>query len=241
MSTEHDPRHHDELLELFCSAADPSADFERSPLATCPVCRAELDALLEVGRELDALATDTRGAIRDAHAEPSAPGEARVDAWLRERLPATSAGEPARATSVARPRRPGSVWWFAGALAAGLLVFLALRDRGETPGPGPGPDPGPPLSGGEFALEALQTPGGAAGSWTEFRWRGTLPAGGWFVVRVSGEDGALLLESPPLHDTRWEPTAEERTRLPRAFRWEVIVFDDTGQPQDARSDSYSPR
>jgi hypothetical protein len=222
----HDPQHTAQLEGLLSGAADPRAEFARSELAGCAACAEELEALLDAMERLDALADDAREAVAAGRAEGPAPGEARIEEFVRAQM---RPAEPARSGPAVRR------WWPLALAGAAALAVYATWPR-EAPPP---PDPGPVLNAGAIALEH---PVGSVGEWLGFRWRAELPAGGWFRVRVRAQAaGPVLIESPELHELQWLPAPEVLSRLPRAIHWEVVAFDDSGQPSEPAWASASLR
>jgi len=128
-----------------------------------------------------------------------------------------------RAAFDARPARQRS--WrslaLAAAVAAAVLIYFwprsATDDRDETP-----------LLLGD-GVPALVAPVGDVESFDEFRWEHDADFAGTFTLEIVGTSptaAASELRFEALEDTRWIPTPEQRTALPRSIRWRVIAVDD---------------
>lgn len=210
MSAAHNPEHTEQLFELL-GGADPRREFARSPLAPCRDCARELDELLATQDDLESAARDAREAIEDARDEGPAPGERRVDEFLRRQI------------ALRRPNRRGR-WRIAAAvaaLAAGLALVFLWRQ------PSPIEPVGPPLG----AAIVLERPVGAAPpSVPQFAWRAELPQGGWYIVRVfDSAKSTQLLDSTELEEPQWTPNTTDASRLPDQFEWCVLVYDSAGR------------
>ncbi|MEM7202425.1 MAG: hypothetical protein AAF628_19290 [Planctomycetota bacterium] len=130
----------------------------------------------------------------------------------------------AAATPLPSPPRPTSrrwLWLAAAAAAAALALAFLLRRGAED-------DPGATVLGP--AVELLE-PRGDVTAYGTFRWRGSLPPGGWFEVRVFAEPAGrppVARSQTRLREASWQPDAAEQAGLPQRIRWQVTTFDAGG-------------
>ncbi|MEM7311026.1 MAG: hypothetical protein AAF682_30430 [Planctomycetota bacterium] len=221
MTADH-PRQHDARLEELLGEVDPQQAFAASELASCPVCRRELDELLELSARLEASGGDLRRTLREADLEDSAPGahlvEELVGGPLEERR--------LRAQQARWSRRLGALAAaLAGAAALALGLWL-LQPDDAAEGPGDA-DPGPMLGAG--VLAQLAAPLGEVAAFTRFEWRGARAPRGWYELLVYGADGQPVLVRRDVAGLSVEPTEDELARLPGRIRWEVQAFDASGR------------
>ncbi len=225
MSAPHDPEHERRLVELCAQGSDPRGELERSDLGACPECRSTLEAMLSSEEVLMKAGVEFRRADEAAGGTDAAPGEERLEQFLRSRLGAPGAG-PAD-----RPRR----WLLptlvaAAALLAIGILFVITRERAE-----------PPVYLGTHPPTDL-SPSGAVERWDDFTWKVELLEGAWQKVLVYDAEGeptaAPVLESPRLTEPRWSPSPETISKLPRRVRWEIRVLDSSGVRGSASSEAW---
>ena len=190
--------------------ADPALRdlFERRP-----ELREEFGELRDLSHALEQHGAAERAAVERARAHVR-PGD-------RAALAAAFAARAVHAPAHAR-RRPLVPWALAAALALVLGAWLALR-AGEKK------TTRPPVVLGVASL-AEAAPSGPGADFSQFRWRwaGELPPATGFLLRVerAGADGAT--PEPPIEirceEPRWKPSAEERAKLGREIRWQVVAL-----------------
>lgn len=191
-----------------------------------PTMRDELEDMARLGAALEGEAVLRREVLALAEQEHEAPGASAIGSSIRDAIAAE--GAPAASTH-SRPALLRAPWGPLAAAAAVLLVVALYFRDDDVVGP---PRVDDPLGGG---IEELQ-PTGETSALESFTWSSDLAPGGWFLVRVWGEQEQLLLESGRLHDATWTPTAAELEALDGALRWEVERYDAQGIA-DARADA----
>lgn len=208
MNGVHDETHEEFLQSLLFDAAAADSAEGRRRLESCPACRAEWVACVELERDLEDAGRVRAEELAAVDSAEGAPGEARVATILRA---LARAGRPA-----APRRRRTALWLVTAAAAAGLVlaVFLGRRDE-------PAARPGIRLG---AALECV-APKGTVARYQPFHWRGDLPPGGWFEVTVLDEEGGSLLRSGRIRTNVWDPGTEARAALPPRIAWEVAAHD----------------
>ena len=158
-------------------------------------------------------------------------GEERALEALRETIHADlRARDASPDVAKARPSLPVVVPLVAAA-AALLLALFVWQPWRSTDSAAPGFDPNVKLGG---ALEAL-SPTGNVARYAPWRWRGDLPDGGHFVVRVYDATLALVAQSDPIRGTEWTPPNAQE--FPNTIRWTVSTYgpDDVRQAIDEAS------
>lgn len=212
----HDPRHEEWMVARL--SGEELAEEIRSQLDDCPECRG-----LEGDLRMLTASLDRAGAHERA-----------VVARLIER----DDSEVAAPIGTNPPRR--ALPRFLVALAAGVLVGVVWWANRATDEPTRGSEGPGPLLGAEEIRDLA--PSGEVSSFDAFTFAARRPPGGSFRVRVYDPDGgALLVESPPLEQTRWIPNVVERARIPAAFRWKVVLLDASDAEFDSRSAEVSLR
>ncbi len=214
----HVPEHRDWLEALLASPEDERSSEWRAGLLACEVCRDELGELESLAAELEQLGEQEQADLARAEGVREPLAEGRLERLLEEHRSAS--GPPAwkRRTLVA-----------AGALAAGLLVWILLRVG----------SPGLPADAvlGPGVGQGLSPRGEVSSFDTVFRW--DLETDGWFVVKVYAEaEEMLLATSPRLETHQWQWTADDTDAWPARVRWEVQAFDASGQPVDSAEASF---
>jgi hypothetical protein len=217
----HDAEHDRRLEELWARGADPRAELAQSDLRDCAECYSTLDDMLSSEDKLNQAGAEFRKASEAAASLTDAPGEERIERFVREKL----AGPEAQGAPVQRR------WLRPALLAAALLLGIAIailvsQDRGQAP----------VRLGGEGLT--ILAPTEAVESWGTFSWEAKLPENGWFELLIYDSAGAptdaALLKSPPLTETRWSPSPELISKLPRRIRWEVRIYDpSSGNPDSS--------
>ncbi len=215
MTTEHDARHEQALLDGAAEHGSLPAALSATRLEDCAGCRRFVRELAQVGSRLEGAANRQRALEAAAEGAAPSPGEAR--AWA-----AITGG-----TAAHRARVPFGAWWIAAAavLAASCLFVGIHLLRGQ---------PATPILGGPTELELVR-PEGAVETYPPFVWRARLPAHGWYKVRVEGRnaDGShFRLESAHLTEARWDPPDPGAQGWPEGLRWEVEVHDASGSIVD---------
>ena len=217
----HDEAHERWLEERVAAGCEPQDPALRARLAECETCAERFAEVRAVAVVLDRSGAAMREDLRAARAERGAPGEERISAALLDGLDRGRRGPPVPVVSVRRVPRRAAVGALL-ALAAGVLAWAWVRDRGPTDATDRTGQTRTWL-GGSLALEA---PKGSGADLSEFRWTGDLPPSGWFVVIVRGSDGTELLRSPRLSERVFRPRQD--VALPDAIEWSVESHDSAG-------------
>jgi len=193
---------------LYAGDGDARERFEASGLAACAQCRAALEEHAVLAGDLAALSADERAGLRAAEALEAEP--ARAEEAFRAHVLADLGQDPSDHTG----RRGLLVAILAAAAVLVVMAFDLFRPSSDEDGDRVLGDP---------AL--LVHPVGTVDAFAPFRWEVELPANGWFVLHVSGED--LELESPRLYGKEWTPP--EGPVWPQKIRWTLEVYRGTGQ------------
>lgn len=200
------------LLEDVLAGVRTAEDAEVQEAARgVPAFRAKLRELQEVVGLLDRIASDAQAVRRAAEESDSAPGEHAL----------------ARTVLGARPERKqrSAVLWLGAAAAAAALAFLVARPLlvGRS-----GSGAHEPIPMGPKELQIVY-PAATVERYSRFEWRGSLPPGAEFRIRIFDLTGASAGESPILQkytkDTRWTPEPAELERLPDRIRVTVETTD----------------
>ncbi|MEM7204837.1 MAG: hypothetical protein AAF628_31565 [Planctomycetota bacterium] len=197
---------HERLLESIAAGDRSLEDPLVAKARRDPGFARELDRLLSVRDELRAAADAERAALSALDDPPPFEG---ADDLVRVSVTQHSGNTVRPAT--------GRRTWVAAMVAAAALVAVTVwwwSSRAR-------PSPGPWLSGGIRCV----APVGDVAEYGPFRWQYTLPAGGYFEVRVLNEERAEVGASPPLEDDSWTPTDP----LPPRIRWHVRAYSVTGE------------
>jgi hypothetical protein len=139
-----------------------------------------------------------------------------------------------RPDSAPRPRH-WQAWLAAAVLLIGIgATWWILRERQHDGSRSS-------ISLGAHNLECLPMDS-AAGDYGRFRWKAETLEGVTFEVLVydaSRPDATEpIVRSPRVRTTSWEPTAEQRARMPDRIRWVVLLHDVASQvPERAESEA----
>jgi hypothetical protein len=194
----------EDLLQALATG-DLGADDPRvvRRLATDDALRDQWRRMQTTIEHLRDVGADHRDAIGEAHPRRTAP--------------------PTLMPPVTRRGR----WPIGVAAAAIAIVIASWAMRGESENP-----PDPSLGGGAGS----SSPDGT--TWREdepLRWSAVRGAAA-YRLEVEDETGARVTVPGPgfdvvrLTNSEWPPTAAERTRLPRRFRWRVVALNASGNP-----------
>jgi hypothetical protein len=202
---------HDALLtRLVVGELAPDAPEARAVLETCPSCRDQWAQLGQLARRLDAAGAEERSVLAEIETQSISPAQ-------EERI---------RATVLAQRRSARRLAWPI-AVAAAVLALVGViawrqwrgNERIEERY----------LGSQNFSGLELRT---AADGAVSFVWSYTgLPPEGSYTLRVWDDSatGSQPTVFDHLPDPPWTPTPEQRAKLPQRMRWEVEVFDATGQ------------
>jgi hypothetical protein len=191
--------------------------------ADAPLEDPELQRLAD---RLERIGQVERQRLQETGRVEDAPGEQDVAGFVQQRFVEARKQHSKQA-------RLRSLRWAALAAAA-ILVAVLLRsewfDRGvDDLGFGP--------NGGQQTLGAkveLLHPLGVVSDYGTFQWSGTLPAGGWYQLKLyAGQDDVAWLVSPSLRGAEWLPQLEESQSWPAKLRWNLQRFDASGAPIDS--------
>ena len=225
--SDHDESHERSLELLMGEGSDLRADFAGSALVACPICRQRVEEALAIERTLLRVREKERALALDLRREASSNPEGRAEAFLRE-----------HAQAAAQPGSRRAKWLVAaGAIAAGLLIWLSFFVRPPDPLDGL---PDEPMG----AEVTLLHPVDVVDDHAPFQWQAGLPAGGWFEVRVfeeaDGFAGSELAKSGRLRESTWQPDPAIMEGWPDDIVWTLEVFtganaSDSGTPIVARA------
>ncbi len=224
----------DILQRLLEGALDPDSAEAQELFVEHPELREEYEKLLRLQRGLDRASALRNKILESAAAAPDEAPSAELEEFIRQRM---TASEESQSPAMNAPRRG----WAMALLAAGLLAMVAIW---QWPADNPSPSQNPPtVMGGAF--RDLQ-PEGTVEEYSQFDWTYDDPDRDHFRVRVYASEAGLadspILESPPLTETTWTPTASQLQKLPASIRWEVHAMDGGGasRSSSAAQASRSP-
>jgi hypothetical protein len=204
----------DELFSMLSGDLAPDSAEGQDALARAGLTRVEFDALASTSDRLEAVGAHERAAMAASDGVDDPGGEARVAAlvdgggWLKK----------ARAPVGAPVPPPGRLWLRLAAAASVLALLVPLGLRLLRPAVDP-LDGLPDATMGR-GVELVGPVG--PGPFEAFEWRVPLGGGGRYrlvVLEPSGDSEPLLLVE--VEESRYEPSASERTRLGRSFQWHV--------------------
>jgi hypothetical protein len=222
VSFPHEPRHEELLQRLVLGDEPRPSPAERIEVERCEVCGPELESLSELRRSLRSIAGEERELLAEARRAEDVPGSAEAREFARAKV--------AQALALrSRRRRTSASRWLATAAALTILVLGALWWRRAARDEDLGPELGP-----QRRIELLEPePGPGFGL---FRWRGTLPPGGWFALEVrepaDGERPARQLLTPPPRlyaGDAWSPPESESATWPDVIEWRVTSYTPSGE------------
>ena len=204
---------HEPLLEALLAGDLPDEGASvRAQLASCPVCRVELEELPRLAQGLDRLGREHREAVETAVRSASASDEELMLRAWRDRLGGSSS---------ARGWRSPRPWLVAVVAAAALVALVRLTGVWRS-----SPEPSPPVIMGGAEGFTLVAPKETNADFSVFRWEYDAPSGTTYHVLVWSADaeGRLLGQSDEwLSGKEWRPDPDSYPSWPDRIRWDVIV------------------
>ena len=213
MNKTHDERH-EALLQALLARDRSRTDPEIARLlAECAQCREHLAGLDSVVDSLSAFAAERDAVLATPRSATQAALEPRVRATL-ERLRDETAARPAP-IPVRSTRR-----WLWPAVAAAILVAAFFIARETRPKPRP-------IEQTLGSKPELVSPGEFFGPSDVFECRFDGPASYAFEFHVEDLNGDPILTPRSLEPT-WNPSIEDRAKIPDRFQWWVRAYDASG-------------
>lgn len=217
----HSPEHEAILSQVLLGDLAEDDAKARAVLESCSICREQLAAFRDVETRAQAAGEFQRLVLEESEKIVDAPGLDQVEAVLGELEDRPNAAPANRV----RPL-PWVVWPLSAAAAAIVVLWVSgFLTTEPTTEPSHEILLGVPIQGME--------PQGQVGEYGTFRWRHSLPTGGWFVVRVFDAEApagtAALQQSKKLFDFQWQPARESEQTWPDSIRWTVQAYSATGQ------------
>ena len=220
MNKTHDERH-EALLQALLTRDRSRTDPEIArTLRECAQCREQLAGLESVVDSVSALAAERDAVLATPRSPTQAAIEPRVRATL-ERLRDESAARPAPT-----PVRPTQRWLWP-AVAAAILVAAFFIARETRPKPRP-------IDQTLGTVPELVSPGEVFGQSDVFECRFDGPSSYGFEFHVEDLSGNTIL-APRSLEPRWNPSVEDRSKIPDHFQWWVRAYDATGSLPDVDS------
>ena len=214
----HTSEHESWLEAVIAGDLDPLPPSVEEELRGCARCSKSWEESVRVQSSFSEAGRRRRAVSSQASRSTDAPGEARVEAFLRERLL-----EHAASRRAPRLRRPW-LWALAASVLIALGVGLANRAGDD-----------PPSSWRTLGGELVATAPGerATRSDLRFAWRSELPAGTRFRLIVEGrlrpgEPWIGLVDEKAVRGTEWAPPSRLES-WPEFLRWRVLAYDAAGE------------